>query len=82
VVLCGILVDMPQTTTTPARDERLRRGLTLRQLAQQCADKGVPVDFGQLSRIERGKYAPNPRLRAVLAEILELHVNDFDKPTA
>lgn len=71
---------MPQNTTSPARDERLRRGLTLRQLAQRCADKGAPVNFGQLSRIERGEYAPNPKLRAVLAEILGLHVTDLDKP--
>lgn len=69
---------MPQNTTTPAKTERLRRGMTLRDLAKECADKGVPVDFGQLARIERAKAEPRPALRAVLAEILGLEVTDFD----
>lgn len=72
--ICDILVHMPQTSNS-AKEERLRRGLTLRALAQQCADKGVPVDFGQLARIERGEAIPRPRLRAVLAELLGLDID-------
>lgn len=78
VVLCGIHGDMPQTTSTPPRSARLRRGMTLRNLAQRCADKGVKVDHGQLGRIERGECVPRPALRAVLAELLGLDVTDFE----
>jgi transcriptional regulator with XRE-family HTH domain len=71
---------MRHKTATPALGARLRRGLTLRQLAAACAAKGVPVDNSQLSKIERGKSTPRPKLRAALAEILELDVADFDTP--
>lgn len=70
---------MPQTESTPARDERLRRGLTLRALAKRCAEKGAPVDNSQLSKIERGLWTPRPKLRAVLAEVLGLDINDLQK---
>lgn len=58
----------------------MRRGWTLRELARRCADAGVPVDHGQLARIERQEAIPRPRLRAVLADLLDLDaVNDFKK---
>lgn len=72
-------MDMPQSTGTPARDARLRRGWTLRDLAARCAEKGAPVDHGQLARIERRSATPRPRLRAVLADLLELDVLDLEK---
>jgi len=70
---------MPQTTTSKARTQRLRLGLTLRQLADQCANEGVPVDFSNLARIERGEWNPRPQLRAVLAKLLDLDVTDFER---
>lgn len=70
---------MPQTTTpTPMRDRRLLMGMTLRALAKACADKGVPVENSQLSKIERGISTPRPALRAVLAEVLGLGIDDFE----
>jgi len=70
---------MPQNTSTPARAARLRRGWTLRELAGHCAAKGAPIDFGQLARIERGEAVPRPRVRAVLADLLDLDaVDDFE----
>lgn len=79
MVVCGNLRYMPQTTTSrPARDQRLRRGWTLRDLAQKCADKGASVDFGHLARIERRLHTPGPKLRVVLAELLELDINDLE----
>lgn len=70
---------MQQTGTNLLKQQRLRKGLTLRQLADQCAAKDVPVDFGQLGKIERGESVPRPALRLVLAELLELDVSQFEK---
>lgn len=70
---------MQQTSTSRCKTQRLRKGLTLRQLAEQCADEGSPVDFGQLGRIERGEQVPRPKLRAVLAKLLDLDVMDFER---
>lgn len=71
---------MSQRTQSPPRAARLRRGWTLRELARRCADKGVPVDHGQLARIERQEAIPRPRLRAVLADLLDLDaVTDFKR---
>lgn len=70
---------MQQTSTSRCKTQRLRRGLTLRQLADECAAEGTPIDYGQLGRIERGESTPRPALRAVLAKILELDVNDFEQ---
>lgn len=70
---------MPQNTDSAPKAARLRRGWTLRDVAQQCSDKGVKVDFGQLGRIERGECTPRPRLRAVLAEVLGVEVTDLER---
>jgi transcriptional regulator with XRE-family HTH domain len=62
------------------REHRLRRGWTLRDLARQCEAKGLslPSD-SNLSLIERGASAPRPALRAVLAELLELDIDYFER---
>lgn len=60
---------------------RLRKGYTLRTLAEACEKAGQKVDFGQLGRIERWEAVPRPALRAVLAEVLELDPIT-DLPTA
>ncbi len=40
----------------------------------------MPVDYGQLGRIERGEYAPRPALGAVLAFLLDLDAaRDFPR---
>lgn len=70
---------MAQTTTGKFRDRRLQRGWTLPDLAEQCTAAGVPADDGNLSRIERGVQVPRPQLRAVLAKLLELEIEDFER---
>lgn len=70
---------MPQNTDTPAKSARVRHGWTLRDLADQCEAHGAPVDFGSLGRIERGEVTPRPRLRAVLAALLEIDVEEIQR---
>jgi transcriptional regulator with XRE-family HTH domain len=70
---------MPQNTESSTKAARLRRGWTLRDLADQCSEKGVQVDFGQLGRIERGECTPRPRLRAVLADVLKVDVAEIGR---
>jgi transcriptional regulator with XRE-family HTH domain len=65
--------------TTDLRAKRLQLGLTLRELADQCAAQGAPIHFSSLGLIERGKTVPRPRVRAVLAGILGIDVTDFDR---
>ena len=50
--------------------------MTQQELADLCAEAGAPVDESHLSRIERGIYTPRPRLRSVLAALLDLDVED------
>lgn len=60
------------------RVARLRLGLTQEELAQECRARGVGASDSQLSKIERGLWAPRPKLRATLAEILDLDVLDLE----
>ncbi|MFH9011195.1 helix-turn-helix transcriptional regulator [Streptomyces sp. NPDC017943] len=69
---------MPIEARSPVKQGRLRRGMTLRDLAEKCAADGVPVGQSTLSRIERGKQVPRPRLRSVLATLLDLDVEDLE----
>lgn len=73
---------MQQTGTSRCKTQRLRLGLTLRQLADRCTAEGTPVDFSQLARIERGESLPRPGLRATLAKVLDMDVNDFEQEAA
>ncbi|MBD0837403.1 helix-turn-helix transcriptional regulator [Streptomyces sp. TRM68416] len=70
---------MPSEVTSRVKQQRLRRGMTQQDLADKCAQAGVSVDESQISRIERGIFMPRPRLRAVLAELLELDIDDFEQ---
>lgn len=70
---------MQQTSTSKFRESRLQRGWTLPELAARCTTAGVKTDDGNLSRIERGEQVPRPPLRAVLAELLELEISDFER---
>ncbi|MDX2681067.1 helix-turn-helix transcriptional regulator [Streptomyces sp. NY05-11A] len=69
---------MPTAVTSSVKRARLRRGMTQQDLAEKCAEAGAPVDESHLSRIERGIFMPRPRLRAVLAELLEIDIDEFD----
>ncbi|MFM9563286.1 MULTISPECIES: helix-turn-helix domain-containing protein [Streptomyces] len=70
---------MPSEVTSPVKQGRLRAGLTLEDLAEKCAAVGAPVGRSNLSRIERGIQIPRPRLRSVLASLLDVDpVNAFE----
>lgn len=73
---------MPQTSTSKFRNHRLQRGWTLPELATRCTEAGAKTDDGNLSRIERGEQVPRPQLLAVLADLLELDVADFEREAA
>lgn len=61
------------------RNQRLSRGWTLRDLADECERKGIPKPSdSNLSVIERGETTPRPRLRAVLCDLLDLPIDYFD----
>lgn len=70
---------MVVSETTSIRGRRLEQGLTLRDLAAKCADNGAPVHWTQLGRIERGLNSPRPQLRSVLAQVLDLDIEDFER---
>lgn len=55
--------------------QRLRRGWTQDALAERCTEEGAPVSDSQISKIERGVCQPGPKLRAVLAELLDLDIS-------
>lgn len=58
----------------------MRRGLTIRELAEKCAEQGTPVSYSGLAYLDRGEYVPRPALRAALARILDLDpVGDFER---
>ncbi|MFI7137229.1 helix-turn-helix transcriptional regulator [Streptomyces massasporeus] len=61
------------------KQQRLRRGMTQQELADLCAEAGAPVDESHLSRIERGIYTPRPKLRSVLAALLDMDIEDFEQ---
>lgn len=64
--------------TVNVRDQRLRKGWTLDDLGVKCAKAGAPTSRSNLLRIERGQV-PRPKLRAVLAALLEMDVTDFEE---
>lgn len=71
---------MPSEVTSPVKQGRLRRGMTLEDLAEKCAAVGAPVGRSTLSRIERGIQVPRPRLRSVLASLLDVDpINGFEQ---
>jgi transcriptional regulator with XRE-family HTH domain len=62
------------------RKARIRLGMTLAQVAEECTRRGTPLSEAQASRIERGHFAGRPETRAVLAEVLDLDAfDDFEK---
>lgn len=52
--------------------------MTLKDLAEKCTADGARTTESTLSRIERGTQVPRPKLRSVLASLLELDVDDFE----
>lgn len=73
---------MPNQVRSPLKHGRLRRGMTLQELAEKCAADGVPVTESTLSRIERGRQTPRPKLRSVLASLLSVDIEEFERAAA
>lgn len=65
-----------RTNRAPVKGEviqaaRIRKGMTLEEVQQECARRGVPV--WNLSRMENGGLRwPHPKVIAVLADVLDL----------
>lgn len=79
VLSCVSLWSMPTAVTSSVKRARLSRGMTQQDLAEKCAEAGAPVNESHLSRIERGIFTPRPRLRAVLAQLLDIDIEEFDR---
>jgi len=78
---------MASTMTHRFRSEtllmaRLRLGLTQRQVSVRCEELGHYIDFGNLSRYERGKFVPSPKALPVLAKALGLTVDELFEPVS
>ena len=58
-------------TIDSVRERRIARGLTQAELAERCAEIGVPTTGMSISRIERGVHTPRPRLRWALNQLLD-----------
>lgn len=60
------------------RRARLRKRLTQSEVGQLCAERGHPLDQGNLSRIERGRIKwPSMRALPALADVLGLDVDEL-----
>lgn len=57
--------------TSPLKQARLARGLTLEQVAS-----GVGIDTGNLSRIERGLQVPSKELAEAPVKYFDNEVNE------
>lgn len=62
-------MDTETVERSPMEEARLRKGLTLRQLAAVISAAGTKVTDPTLSRIERGQK-PRPELRQAIADAL------------
>lgn len=62
---------------TLARHERERQGLTLEDLAARCEKAGLKIDHSTISRWEAGIFGPTARRLKVLADALNVDVDDL-----
>ena len=56
---------------------RLRKGWSLRDVADRTEQLGKRVDHGNIARYEHGQIRPNPRALALVAEALDLTVDEL-----
>ncbi|PXY16489.1 helix-turn-helix transcriptional regulator [Prauserella flavalba] len=73
---------MPRPTQLPFSGTRLARlraraGLTNAELAERCGQLGHPVHHTTLGKLERGVQMPRPGLPPVLAEALDVELDDL-----
>lgn len=62
------------------RRARLRKGWTTRDISGRCAELGTPVPYGTYAYYERGAALPPPRRLLVIAQALEVEVDDLLLP--
>jgi len=69
---------VPRVNGIVMRRARLGKGMTLRDVAAECARRDCPVDASNLARAERGlPGGVGPRKIPVLAEVLGLTMDDL-----
>lgn len=56
---------------------RLRRGWTLRDVAERCAGLGFTLSDSNLSKYERGVVKPSPKTLLAIARALDVTVDDL-----
>lgn len=59
------------------RMARLRKGYSLRKVAEVAEASGARLDHTNISRYERGYLRPYPRTLKVLADVLEVTVDEL-----
>jgi transcriptional regulator with XRE-family HTH domain len=59
------------------KDARIRQGLTLRALAEECVKAGKKVDYTNLCDYENGVHQPGPRNLFIIAKALGVSVDDL-----
>lgn len=59
------------------RDRRERAGLTQVDLSQRCTEAGSPVGQPHLSRLEAGEVLPSAPTLKLLADVLNITVDDL-----
>ena len=63
---------------TAIRRARIRKGMSLRDVAKACALRECPVDASNLARAERGRPGGiGPRKIPILAEVLGLSIDEL-----
>lgn len=61
---------------------RIRKGWTLRDVTARTKELGREIDFGNLSRYERGERDPRPWVVKTLADALDVTVDELVKKRA
>lgn len=60
------------------REARIRKFMSQADVARECAERGLPLDPTNLSKIERGLIKwPAMRSIPILAEVLGVNVEDL-----
>lgn len=55
-----------------------RSGLTLREIAQQCRERGCPIDPSYISKLQTGRLPPpSEGISQILAQVLEASVEEL-----
>jgi transcriptional regulator with XRE-family HTH domain len=68
--------------TEMLRAARLRKGWSLRDVSTRCEQLGRKVDHSNVARYERGELRPHPWTLQIVAQALDLDVDELTKAAA